>query len=355
MPLPVPATEEDLPGGPLRYYTPEEYAQIQLRRRGVSGNGDHTKETLGPDGSGTPRLYECKWEERYAAALTLVGAVSTYVDGAGKTRISRLLPDTYGVVPDQKWVCTKVVIDPFRYKGTISPILEGIDAPDFDRAHLEATYELYPAALAEDAAIAFDQEHFRYVTMPGFPGADVTNEASYIGLPGGTLIYATADGTTKPAGVPIPYPYGFVESGSRRPFIWRRVPRELWGEGTVLWDRVFGTPTTLPYLGTLNVSNIFGYPAGSLQLREVSERLLPDPLGLTYSWDLTFVFAHTAKKGGHNYFYYHATGAGAGDAGYYMVKRANRAPTETAPNATGDNFSLFPYREMRNLFNPNPV
>jgi hypothetical protein len=71
MPLPVPPHIDDNPAKALRYYTAGELLQIDLKRRGVTDEGSHTHESLGPDGAGTPRLYSCKWSERYAAALTV--------------------------------------------------------------------------------------------------------------------------------------------------------------------------------------------------------------------------------------------------------------------------------------------
>ncbi len=346
MPLTVPPLNAN---GSLRYYTLSEMTRISLARRGVTGQGEHTHEQLGPDGSGTPRLYSCAWSERYAAALVLVGAAKRYEDNLGRERISRLMPDVYAVTGDQRWACTKVRLDPFKYLGVIDPILEGQDAPRFERCDIEATYEQVPYFLFEDGATNFDNEFIRYVIYSGYPGAEVTSESQYVTLPGGTLKYLNA-GNVVPAGAPVPHSYGFPETYTNLTYVWRRVPIELWGAGTDLTTRVKGTATLRGMIGSLNLTTFDGHPPLSLQLRAVEEKLLPDPL-FGYSWDISYKFNKAEKPGGHLGFYFHSVRAAAGAPGYYQVGRSSLPANLPIPAASlGDNDSLFHVREFSELF-----
>jgi hypothetical protein len=349
MPLTVPPLNAN---GSLRYYTASELQQIDLKRRGVSGEGDHTHESLGPDGAGTPRLYSCAWAERYAAALVLVGYAKRYEDTLMRERISRLLPDTYSVAGDQLWVCTKVRLDPFKYLGVIDPIQEGQDAPRFDRCDIEATYEQIPYDLFDDALLNFDEEIDRCVIKPGFPGAEVSTETNYIGLPGGTLKYLKAV-NTPPAGTAVPYPYGFPEHYTNLTYVWRRVPKSLWGAGTDLMTRVKGVPGTRGMIGSLNLTTFDGRPPLTLQLRGVEERLLPDPLGIGYAWDLAYKMSEKPVPFGHLGYYFHSTKAAFGPSGYYEVGRSDLATNlEIAAANLADTDSLFHVREFNELFIP---
>jgi hypothetical protein len=346
MPLAVPPLNADLS---LRYYTPSEFSLIDLRRRGVSGEGEHTLEQLGPDGCGTPRLFSCRWEERYAAALVLVGYAKRYEDAFMRERISRLMPDVYAITGDQRWACTKVRLSPYRYTGTISPILEGLDAPDFERCDIEATYEQVPYYLFEDVLTTFDNEFSRYVIYPGYPGAEITSESQYVTLPGGTLKYLNA-GNVVPAGTPVPHSYGFPETYTNLTYVWRRVPFELWGAGTDLTNRVKGTAGVRGMIGSVNLTTFDGHPPLSLQLRAVEEKLLPDPM-FGYSWDIVYKLNKAEKLEGHLGFYFHSVRAAAGNPGYYQVGRSSLVTNLPIPAASlGDNDSLFHAREFAELF-----
>jgi hypothetical protein len=361
--MPTLPTNED---GSLRQFTATEYAAMNIRRRGVNGEGDHIQCDLGPDGSGCTRRYFCTWAERFNAAIYFVGAVKMYSTSGG-AKISRLLPQRDPAFSN--WIATKVRISPFRYTGTIDDTGEepGANAPtkeampEFTLAALDVTYEMVPFILQSDAAIT--SEKHRYVTWPGYPGADVSADASYIGLPGSTLRYATSDGTrgaAGPAGVPIPYPVGFVEGSSKFKVIWRRIPEQAWAPGTPLNEQVIGSADVPGMIGSLNKFGFDGYPPLSLQLLGIEQRLLPDPTGIGYSWDLGYLFAHAPKKFGHLGYYYHAVSPPSPPAspppptipsGYYQVLRQSGGQTTKAAASIDDTDSLFRVTDFDDLFN----
>lgn len=349
MAVTFPALNDD---NSLRYFTDDEKAEIDLKRRGVSGEGDHIRDNMGPDGSGSTRKFSCDWGNRYAAAYMLTGYAKSYTDTDSKTRISRLLPDSY---PDIhfNWVCTKVAIDPFAYTGVIDSVDVGQSMPRFKRAELEVTYELVPYPLLDDDELAADTEYQRYVTFPGHPGADVSTDTNYISLAGGSQSYTTADGTSLPAGRSIPYGIGLSEPLTKKKIVWRRVPIDLWGPGTTLYTRVKGdgTPSNRPYLGAINLTDFFGHPPLTLKLDGIEERLLPDASGLGYAWDLTFNFQEKNVPYGHLGFFFSTQESGGGANGYYQILAAGNTSTVTAAvaAATGDWFTLFPIREFANL------
>src|SRR5262249_5960244 len=154
------------------------------------------------------------------------------------------------------WICTKCRVSPFKFLGTIDEG-ETEPLPVFERAELECTYEMVPylADIADsDIDPATTGETARYVTWPGYPGADVIAEASYVGLPGGVVHYATTTGSTStgPAGTPVPFAVGFAEGTKRLKAIWRRVPEVAWQPTSDLFARVIGDETTRGMIGSLN-------------------------------------------------------------------------------------------------------
>jgi hypothetical protein len=350
MPLQVPPTNPD---GSLRYYTEAELAQIDIKRRGVGGEGTHVEENFGPDGSGATRLYSCEWAERFAAVLVMVGYAKSYTDGDGKDRISRLLPDCHPGLLNLNWIATKCRTSPYRFTGTIDPVDFGQTMPRFTRALLEVNYELFSAPLLDDDELAADQEYQRYIVEPGHPGADITVQSSYIQMPGGIQNFTSANGTDRPAGLPVPYSIGVPESTSTKKFIWKRVPRDLYGEGTTLYNRIHGDGITRGYIGSLNKTTFFGHPPLTLKLENVEERLLPDPLGLGYAWDIVFVFSHKPTPYGHLglLFFETTVGGGAATSGYYQVTGLTNAQTRTAAElaAAGDSVAMFHIREHADL------
>lgn len=342
----LPPVDED--GKRLRAFTEDELARMDIRSIGVDGEGDHIQDEVGPDGSGSTRRFSCAWKHRYAAALHFVGAVKSYPDESGKVRISRLAPQRHPAVTVFNWVATKAAIDPFRYTGELEEGDVEDALPRFDRAHLTVTYELVPYQVLDDDEVDEDYgEMLRYVVEPGYPGADVTTEVNYVTLPGGVLKYRTADGVSPPANVPIPYGVGFPETYSKKKVIFRRVPFDCWGSGKTLTNRIKGTATTRGYIGALNRVEVWGHPPLTLQLTGVEERLLPDPTGMGYSWDLVYCFSEKSVTSGHLGFYYHAVN-GAASSGYYQAGRGGGATEE--PGDIGDTDSLFVVRDLRDAF-----
>jgi hypothetical protein len=346
----------------LRSYTASELAQIDIRLRGVSGSGDHFAEDVGPDGAGTPRKYSCAWEERYAAAYVFTGAVVSYTDSGGGTRISRALPDTFGHVAGYNWICTKAKLSPYRYTGVIEPVFEGQQAPKFERCDIEPVYELVPYSLLTDASIHGPQFEFRrYVIRPGFPTADVSSDTNAIVLPSGALNYTTVGASGDPAGIAIPYGFPRPETVTVRRYVWKRLPADgsVWGPGTPLYTMVKGdgTAANRGYLGAVNLTQFDSYPPLSLQLIGVEERIIPDPLGQGYALDLTYVMREKNTPYGHlGYLFYDTrnTAGSAESAQYFQVQTAGYKATFSAL-ALSQNDSVPPFvvREFANLFNPN--
>ncbi|AMV23779.1 hypothetical protein VT84_05160 [Gemmata sp. SH-PL17] len=336
------------PDGSLREFTEDEIAAMRIQRRGVSEEG-HVRYNLGPDGAGCTRVFFCAWEERFNAAIYFAGACKIWLDGSTET-ISRLVPQRDPDFPN--WICTKVDIDPFRFTGDIEEPDDDDDVseqlPIYDKAELRCVYEMVPFEVKPDEDTENETE--RYVTKPGYVGCEITTEANYVGLPGGVLQYVTDDGVTKPAKVPIPFAVGFTEPMRRFSIIWRRVPFDAWGAGKPLTNRVIGNEDTKGVLGSVNKTTFLGYWSLTLLLVGVEERLLPDPTGLGYSWDIKYIFQHKPVPFGQLGFYYHTVKTGEGEAGYYMVLRPPAGTGTIDANDLGDDDSLFPVREFEDLF-----
>lgn len=339
--------------GKLVPYTPEQIALMDIRRRGMESS-DHVAYNLGPDGSGCTRRFSCRWDQRFNAAIYFAGAATLWFDsGAGVQKLSRLVPQKDPDYP--AWLCTKCEIMPWRYTGTVTAPVAGTEAlPNYERADLSCTYEMVPfAALSdEDAPLGpLPNELNRYVSGPGYPGADITGETQYISLPGGAQQFRTASGTGKPAGVSVPHGIGLPENKRRFKIVWRRVPLAAWVPGAPLFDRVFGVPGsgTRSWIGSLNKTALIGYDALQLQLATIEERLLPDPTGLGYSWELGFVFDQKPVPFGHTGLYFHDTATSGNVSGYYQFGRAGIS-TNQAAAAIGDNDCMFHVREHADLF-----
>lgn len=356
MPLDVPPLNED---GSLRYYTTSELAQIDIKRRGVTGEGDHIIEEFNPEQPAGPRRYTVEWDERYAAMLVFLGYTKDYTVG-GVKKISRLLPDSHPAFGQFNWIATALTIHPYRYTGTIAQSDFGQSLPNFTRAELTVQYQLVPFHLLDDDEVQEEYgELLRYVTEPGFvPGGEITSETNVITFPGGALNFCTADGTTRPAKVAIPYNIGFPETITRKRVLWRRVPQDIWGPDKPLTQMVKGNGTTRGYIGSLNKTEIWGHPPLTLKLEGVEEKLMPDPTGLAHAWDLTYVFAEAARPFGWTglYFFETGTGGGAVASGYYQALLNKTSTNKTAAQlAADDSLPLFQVREHKNLFVPGGV
>lgn len=351
--------------GSLRQLNAGEIAALQLKRRGIRSEHDHWMGQFGPDGNSCTRRYSCAWDQRFQALLHFVGASKLYTD-AGDLKLSRMRPQTD---PDNPtWIATKVEISPWRFRENLDlddvahpedPLeveaenpgyQAGTHTPIFDRAELKVTFELSPWDVASDLEVIDETQ--RYVTWPGYPGTDISTQADYIGLPGGStaLQYTTATGAGLPAGKPIPFPTGFVEGKSTFKIIWRRVPFDAWGPSATLTQRVLGTAADRGMIGSINKTSFRGYAPLTLQLLGVEQRLLPDPTGLGYSWDIGYVLSNKPTPFGHVGIYFFDPSAGASASGYYQVQTPAGTTTTKAPSSIGDKDSLFIVREFTELF-----
>lgn len=354
MPLDVPPTNMD---GTLRYYTDDEKEDIDLKLRGTGEEHDHLGEEMGPDGAGTNRRYSCAWAERFAAALMLVGYAQEY-DDSGTTKISRLLPDSYDGLLSHNWVCTKVRLKPYAYTGAIDDVDFGQKIPQFTRCDIDATYEMVPYKLFDDDELPETGELGRYVVNPGFPGADITSSTNVIAMAGGMMNFASSDGTSRPAKIPIPYGIGFPETITNKKVIWRRVPLAIWGPDKPLTQMVKGDGTTKGYIGSLNLTEFLGHPPLTLKLEGVEEKLLPDATGLGYAWDIGYVMSEKNVPFGHTGLWFGETKTGGGSvaSAYYQalnIKTSTNASAATL--AADDTLALFQVREFHDLFVPGGV
>ncbi|AWM41767.1 hypothetical protein GobsT_71300 [Gemmata obscuriglobus] len=352
------------PNGSLRAFTDTEVIAMNLRRRGIKAEHDHITTMLGPDGSYCTRRFSCDWDQRYNAAVHLVGASKLY-DDTGVTKLSRLMPQRDPVF--NNWACTKVEIAPFRFMQNtveaedpedpdsiedVNPGYKaGVHVPEFWRAELKATFEMCPFGFKSDADTESETE--RYTTKPGaVPGGAVSGEPSYISLPGGASgqVYSTDTGTGKPAGVPIPYGIGFIEPQRKFRIVWRRLPFDAWGPGKPLFNRVIGNEGSRGFFGAVNKTYFLGYWSLTLQLVGVEETLLPDPTGLGYSWDLAYTFVHKPVPFGHLGFYFFDPATTGNVSGYYQTQRAGLNTRITDETLITDGSALFPVREFEDLF-----
>lgn len=357
----------------LRPFTETELAAIDLKRRGIRADHGHWNATYSPNGSSCTRMFSCAWDQRFNALIHLVGACKTYVDGE-QTKISRLLPQTDTV--HENWYCTGATISPWRFMQNIVAVepeddvpspeeieasnpgyVRGMHMPVFGRAEIRATFELNPFALLSDEDT--EHEYDRYTTYPGHIGCEISTDPGYVQIPAGSnaLHYTNNDGTTRPAGVPIPFATGFTEVQSRTSFLWRRAPFEVYQENTRIWQLVNGNgPANPPYVGAINKTAFQGYDALALLLVGVEPRLLPDPTGMGYSWDIKFNCLHRPTPWGHlGYIYNPGTSPGSGTQGYYQVLRGAAGNTTKAITDLTDTDTLYPLREFRDLWNPSQV
>jgi hypothetical protein len=116
-----------------------------------------------------------------------------------------------------------------------------------------------------------------------------------------------------------------------------------------------GAPPALPtrgYIGSVNKTAFQGYPPLQLQLIGIEQRLLPDPTGFGYSWDLVYNFSQKVVPYGQLGFYFHDTARAGSTSGYYQVLRPAAGKVTKAAGAIGENDSLFPVQEFADLFKP---
>src|SRR5579883_475012 len=359
-PSPQPTVPPTLPAdgtGQLVPFSAQDIQLMDIRRRGMN-DGSHVRWNFGRDGTGCTRKFSCAAQYRWNCLIYFVGAATTYTDNAGNLQVSRLVPLTDPEFP--AWICTKVEFEPYQYLAQIDGIDGGVAnggqaLPFYARCDFTATFELVPFTVAADGVVT--SELNRYVTKPGYPGADVSTETHYIGLKEGTIQFASADGASRPAGIPIPYASGFPEHFSKFSVIWRRLPLDAYGQNTTLFDRIFGIVSgqelTPGILGSLNLLSFLGNAPLTVQLIGVEDRLLPDPTGLGYSWDLKYTFSRKNVPFGHLGYYWTETNKPplpVATNGYYEVLRPAAGAQNKTAAQINDGDSLFNVRDFGELF-----
>lgn len=326
------------PDGDLVPYTPEEIEAWELGTRGID-EGTNPEEFYSPDGSGCTRPWFCVWDKRFEVINHLVGDVTIW-DDSGTNKVSRLMPQTH---PDHPtWACVEVrVVRGHKFVEDDDDAGPGNLIPTYTHAELEAKYRQVPYKLLPDSGL-IASEIERYVTEPGYPGADVTTGAQYTTMPGGIMKFKTDDGSP-PHNVPVPHPIGYTDCEGKFSVIWRRVPKNGFDPDSPLFKRVFGDPTTgsRPWIGSTNVAVLFGRDIGTCLLEGCEPKLLPDPTGVGYSWDIKFDWFYKPQT--HYKLRFWGTKPSDPDNGLYQVAKPD-APY-TAVEDLGDDDSLFPLRD----------
>lgn len=344
------------PDGSLLQYTEGQIAEWDIRTRGVR-DGTHPRETFGPDGATCERSWFVRWEHRHSFKDWLVGKVVRYTEsGSGDLLLSRLMPQTHPDFPS--WICTKVTdITGHQLIGD-----DADDMPEYTDAEVRALYEMASFLLLEDTEVA--SETARYVTSAGGPGNEIQTTTDYLSMPGGVLNFLVEGGElvppfTPPHMTPINYGFGFPVVKETFSVTWRRVPYVAFIPGSNLYTRIYGDPSTgtRPYLGAYNSTTLFDRKIGTCQLVGVEPRLLPDPDGLGWAWDIKYSFSHSPE--GQLAFYFFDTRRNPDGSpvtpslsGWYQV---GRGPQWYAPENVPDGTSLFVKRDLEaKLFDLNP-
>lgn len=337
--------------GTLRPYNEAEISSYALETRGIR-DGSNPTEHYSPDGSGCERKYLCNWQNRFDVIKHLAGEVLTYttpvVEGddeeeeeptGGESAITRLLPQTHPTMTN--WVCVKASLSGHKFIEDDKTTGGATNAmPRWDAAEIVAQFEQVPFKLVKDENI--DTELDRYVTKPGYPGTETEPFSQALELPGGTFFFCV-NGGGGPHGKPVPHNLVIPQCGDKIQAIWHRVPEAKVSEGSA-WDvRLRGNPVggTLPWIGSLNKTTLFGRPPLTLLLESAKVKRRPDPTGFSYSADIHFTWIYRAST--HVFFYfYDPTGAIA--RGYYLVGRKGLAfPADLT--AMGDTDSMHHIRD----------
>lgn len=276
------------------------YTQAEIDAMGIAERGcrDGTSPQVSFDRSGSigTRTVFCNWAKRFDAVRYFLGDVNSYQDG-GIWRLSRLLPQrlpglpnflavkTDGMVKGFKWVGTDGLPDP-EEEGELAPYVWTADTANrFRLAELTIQYERVPFEVEEDDFT--DWEYDRYVQyVPGESTAD------YLTRPGVTQYYTSPDAASPVTGVPVPFGTGVVDPIHRFRLKWFRVSWNVFDPGEILWNRLFGTDTSAPWLGAINATPFAGFPAGTVLLENVALTYDPSVLGTNkMNWDIDYGFA----------------------------------------------------------------
>jgi hypothetical protein len=328
--------------GKIRAFTSAEIDAIEIETLGIEDGSSPTKSRrLNGSTERYEYLINADYFERFCAYM--LGAAVRYTPaGGGADKISRLLPQTVPDKPNFAFIEVesatghKFVNDESRDEDAREPL-----RPTYERMRvtLLAQHVMYDL-VADDVGA----ERNRYVQV--LPSQVDTQ---YLNLPGGVMNYYKSGGGG-PTDKPIPYGIGFPVPMSTISRKWWRVPFDCWGEGTELFERVFGDQEggTKPYLNSVNSVALFGYEPGYLQFLGVEEELVQDPLGDSLCWNLTLKWqaAHLAP---HTWkYYYSVVAADAANNGWFFTakKGATYYSTATLPDDT----ALHNARDHRLLF-----
>jgi len=345
-----------MPVGPDGFLIP--YTDVQVASWGLESfevrNGSHPTEVFGIDGATSERTYFCEWNTRYDTIAWLVGEVALYVDGGGDTKVSRIVPQAH---PDplfqSLWFCTKILSITGHVIIEDSP--STLPDPQYQRAEVKCLFE--PVTYKVRGDLGLTSELQRYTIEPGFPFNDINTATEYVTMPGGILNYLTPTGEltppyTKPHMTPIPYGIGFPMVREKFSYTWERVPYGGFEPSSNLRQRVQGTASARPYLGSVNKTTFGNYQAGTLQLQGCEPRLMLDPTGKFYVWRIKYVMEY-APDGMHNLYFFDSRRNPDGSpitpglSGWYQV---GRGPAYQTPGTIVDNTTLFPEREFADLW-----
>lgn len=333
--------------GALVQYTDEEIEAWDVRTRGIR-EGSHPMEVFGPDGATCERSWFVRWSDRHSFKDWLVGKVKTYTSGSGDELLSRLMPQTHPDFPN--WICTKITsITGHQF---LDDDADGM--PVYTYAEVKALYEMADVLLLPDTETA--SETARYTTFPGGPGDEIESTTDYLSMPGGVLNFLTSTGEltppfTPPHMTPIPMGFGFPVIKETFSVTWKRVPYAAFIPTSNLYKRVYGDPANgvRPYLGAFNTTTLFDRKIGTCQLINCVPRLLPDPDGEDWMWNIQYKFSHCPE--GQLAFYFFDTRRNPDGSpvtpslsGWYQV---GRGPQWYAAENVPDGSSLFVGRDLQ--------
>lgn len=348
----------------LAEYSQGQIDAMEIEELGVR-DGASPNITFDRSGSIATRRFRVAWPARYDFCRFMLGDVSFWIDGVEK-KLTRLVPQKLPTPPDlvaagrglDRFVATKLA-EPIRgYKwvgndpepdateyvytdGTINRFLKA----DVTVQYEKTSWEALPDAGIEEG------EWERYTQL--LEGGEATPD--YLTQPAATQYYlvegGTALNTPPPHLVPVPFPTGIVDPTVRFRLRWLRIPGTEFGPGTVLWDRLFGTDSERPYIGSVNKTTWKYIPAGRLMLETL--RWTYDPSVLadgSMTWDIDFGFA-VKPNGGWNKSPYFPNTAGFAAAGNQFNKfLVGRGNTWYATGSIPDGFSNYAEREFADLF-----
>lgn len=328
-----------------------------------------TRDGSGPTFSATPgeaqatRTFLCFGNQSSNAATWFVGD-SDVNDGAGPTsrNITRRNPQPYP--GNSKLIATSVRITGHKSTGqtgngntAASPLALGdlTLVNSYQMAKLEVTFtlELYRADIEDNLIGAGFHEYDRYVNT-----SETRASAELQQVPAGMMkwVSPTANTANSPHNQPVPFQSGVILPLEDFPVTWMRVPYNAWGDGTAIWQRVYGNGTSAPYLGTVNKTAIFGRPAGTLLLDSVRAIQKPCPiaqLGNTtgWEWQIEFGFKYDPNQWNQKYYFSPVPGNRTQN-GWYLLGTGNAtgAAYYSAGNVP-DGYSIYNEREFANLFN----